>query len=79
MAERYSMLPTDVFKNASTHDLHIVNNANLIRTRQQKKANGESIADTYSQSELESIYKDFKDNYGNENKRQNIQKEDKKT
>jgi len=68
MAERYSMLPTDILSKATTQDLFIYNNANTIKIREHRKEKGESVADTYSQNELDSIYKDFKNKYGNENK-----------
>lgn len=60
MAERYSMLPTDVLQKATTVDFMIYYNANLIKIREDKKSRGESINDTYTQSEIEEVYSNFK-------------------
>jgi hypothetical protein len=60
MAHRYSMLPTDVLQKATTVDFQIYYNAHLIRIREEKKSRGESIADTFSQSEVDKMYSDFK-------------------
>lgn len=60
MAERYGMLPTEILSKATTYDLHIFNNCNAIKVREQKKARGENITDTYNQQELENIYREFK-------------------
>lgn len=68
MAERYGMLPTQILQDANTFDLYLFLNANIIRTRQEKKARGESINDTYSQKELDSMYHNFKNRNGNESK-----------
>lgn len=65
MAERYGMLPSQILREATTHDLQLFTIANKIKEREMKKARGESINDTYSQEELNKMYKEFKDNYGN--------------
>ncbi len=64
MAERYSMLPTELMRKATTHDLVIFYNASLINLREQKKARGESIADTFSQNQITEVYENFKKKYG---------------
>ena len=56
MAQAYGMLPSEVLDKATTQDLMIYNNANMIKYREDKKSKGESISDTYSQSELEAIW-----------------------
>ena len=68
MAERYGMLPTEIFERATTHDLMIFFNANMIKYRNEKKSRGESIADTYNQSQIDEMYSNFKNKHGNENK-----------
>jgi hypothetical protein len=60
MAEKYGMLPSEVLEKATTHDLMIYNNANMIALRDQKKAKGESISDTISQTELNQIWENTK-------------------
>lgn len=66
MAERYGMLPTQILAKATTQDLFLFINASLIKTREDRKARGESIADTYSQNELDDIWDKFKNKNGNE-------------
>ncbi len=56
MAERYGMLPSDILDRGTTQDIMIYNNAHIIRVREEKKARGESIADTINQSELDDIW-----------------------
>ena len=72
MAEKYGMLPSEVLEKATTQDLMIYNNANMIKVREDKKAKGESISDTISQTELNAIWDKTKGNNGSENKRQSI-------
>lgn len=60
MAERYSMLPTEILSRASTQDLMIFSNANIIRVRIDKQNRGESTADTYSKDELSKIWEQTK-------------------
>jgi hypothetical protein len=60
MAERYSMLPSMILQEATTHDLQIFTLANSIKDREMKKARGESIADTYNQSQIDTMYNNFK-------------------
>tara|TARA_R100001086_G_scaffold96385_2_gene47928 strand:+ start:1751 stop:1957 length:207 start_codon:yes stop_codon:yes gene_type:complete len=68
MAERYSILPTEVFDKATTFDLHIFNNSNAIKNREHKKAQGDNITDTYSPEQLEDMYSKFKEKHVSENK-----------
>ena len=70
MAERYSMLPTEVLQKATTVDLVFYYNARLISLREQKKARGESIADTFTKSEISEVYDNFKKQYGTGNEDQ---------
>lgn len=56
MAEKYGMLPSELLEKATTHDLMIYNNANMIKLREDKKSRGENITDTYSQEELQAIW-----------------------
>ena len=60
MAETYGMLPTEILDKATTIDLQLHYAASLIRLRESKKARGESINDTYSQSEINAMYDQFK-------------------
>jgi hypothetical protein len=68
MAERYGMLPTQILEQATTQDMFLFINASLIKIREDKKARGESIADTFNQSEIDDMYYKFKDKHGNESK-----------
>jgi len=69
MAQRYGLLPTEVMQRATTYDMIIFYNSNLIKVREEKKAKGESVADTYSQNSIEQMYQDFKERKnGNESK-----------
>ena len=71
MAQHYGMLPTELLKKASTFDFMIHNNANILRDRWSKQRQGENIADTFSQDEIDKVYADFKKSqeHGHENKR----------
>lgn len=60
MAAKYSLLPSEVMSRATTLDLQFHLNAEVIRDREHKRSRGESIADTYSQSEVDSMYNKFK-------------------
>ena len=60
MAEKYGMLPSDVLNTATTIDLQIHYAASLIKLREQRKAEGKNIGDTYSQSEIDEMYNNFK-------------------
>ena len=40
MAEKYGMLPSELLEKATTHDLMIYNNANMIKLREDKKSRG---------------------------------------
>jgi len=60
MAEKYGMLPSEVLEKATTQDLMIYNNANMIKLRDYKKERGESISDTISQTELNAIWENTK-------------------
>ena len=57
LGERYGMLPTQVLEQATTFDMQIFYNAAIIRDRAQKKAKGESIADTYTPGQVEEMYR----------------------
>ena len=61
MAQKYGILPTEILQKATTHDFMIFYNANLIKYRDDKISRGESIADTYSQSDLNKMYYDFRE------------------
>jgi len=52
MAEKYSMLPTQILSTATTVDLSIHVNASVLRMREQKKQRGDDLSDTYSQEEI---------------------------
>lgn len=56
MAEKYGMLPTEIMDKATTFDLRVFYNANIIRDRQSKMNRGEDITNTYSKSSLEEMY-----------------------
>lgn len=60
MAAKYSLLPSEVLSRATTLDLQFHLNAEVIGDRERKKARGESIADTYTQTEIENMYNKFK-------------------
>ena len=60
MASEYGMLPTEVLNKATTMDLQIHYTANLIRYREEKRARGEDITDTYSKQEIEEMYAQFR-------------------
>lgn len=64
MAIAYGMLPSELLAKATTQDLMIYNNANMIKYREDKKEKGESISDTLSQTELQSIWDKTKGNNG---------------
>lgn len=51
------MLPTQVLEQATTFDMQIFQNAAIVRDREVKKARGESIADTYTQEQVEEMYR----------------------
>ena len=65
MAERYSMLPSEILGKATTQDLSIFYNASVLRMREQKKQSGQSIADTYSESDILEKWNKVKGNDGN--------------
>ena len=52
MAEKYSMLPSQILSTATTVDLMIHVNASVSRVREQKKSRGEDISSTYNQNEI---------------------------
>lgn len=52
MAEKYGLLPSEVLERATTMDLAISYNATVLKMREQKKQRGESISDTYTESEI---------------------------
>lgn len=61
MAEKYGLLPSEVLQKGTTMDLAINYNANIIKVREQRKARGESIADTFTQNEIMSTWNKFKE------------------
>lgn len=69
MAEKYGMLPTKIMSEGTTIDMFLFINAHLIKVREERKAKGESIADTFSQTEIDKMYSNFKNRHGNEDKR----------
>jgi hypothetical protein len=69
MAEKYGMLPTKIMTEGTTIDMFLFINAHLIKIREEKRAKGESIADTFNQKDIEEMYSKFKNRHGNENKR----------
>lgn len=56
MAEKYSMLPSQILETATTVDLMIHVNASVLKMREQKKSRGEDITDTYTQEEIMERY-----------------------
>ena len=64
MAEKYSMLPTELLKRATTQDVMIYNNANMIKVREQKTSKGESISDTFSQAQIDEMWEKRKGQNG---------------
>jgi len=69
MAQAYGMLPSEILEKATTQDLMIYNNANMIKYREDKKSRGESISDTFSQSQLDDIWNKTKGQDGLKSKR----------
>ena len=70
MAERYGKLPTEIMEQATTIDLSVFNSSNTIKYREEKSKKGESIADTFSQTQVDDMYTKFKEKHknGNEDK-----------
>jgi len=64
MAEKYGMLPSEVLEKATTHDLMIYNNANMIALRDYKKQKGEDITDTFRQEDLNKMWENVKGKNG---------------
>jgi hypothetical protein len=60
MAEKYGMLPSELLGKATTQDLMIYNNVNMIKIREEKKANGEDITDTFREEDLNAIWEKVK-------------------
>ncbi len=64
MASSYGKLPTEILESATTVDLMIFSNANMIKVRADKKARGEDITSTYQQSHIDEMYSKFKETHG---------------
>ena len=60
MAEKYSLLPSEVLEKATTHDLMIYNNANMIKLREHKQSKGEDITNTFNQEDLNNMWEKVK-------------------
>jgi|TARA_R110000744_G_scaffold9768_1_gene31111 hypothetical protein len=61
MSTKYGLLPSELLARASTMDLQVHYAVQLITTRAERIARGESINDTYSTKELESMHAKFKE------------------
>ena len=57
LAEKYGMLPTEVLTKATTLDIQIHTHSLAYQDRQRKAHNGESIADTVTDTEIAEVYK----------------------
>lgn len=55
MASKYGMLPSEVMARATTFDAKVHLNSETYVNRERLRAQGEDIADTYSQAEAEYI------------------------
>jgi hypothetical protein len=60
MSQQYGMLPSELLQRANTIDLQLHYAASLIKLREDKRARGENINDTYTKSEIEDMYNKFK-------------------
>ena len=56
MAEKYHYLPSELLEKGTTLDIQVYVHAMTHHIREQKKARGEDITDTYSQEELLEIW-----------------------
>ena len=68
MAIAYGMLPTELLEKATTQDLMIYNNANMIKYREDKISKGESISDTFSQAQIDEMWEKRKGQNGSKSK-----------
>lgn len=55
MASKYGMLPSEVIDRATTFDAQVHLCSETYLNREKRRAQGEDIADTYSQAEAEYI------------------------
>jgi|DEB0MinimDraft_6_1074348.scaffolds.fasta_scaffold154749_1 hypothetical protein len=60
MAEKYSMLPSEIIDRGSTLDIQIHVHAEKYKERESKKARGDQIHDTYTQAEINEVYSKWK-------------------
>ena len=60
MAAKYGLLPTELLERATTLDLQFHYSAEMIKYREEKKRRGESVADTYTDHEVQDMYAKFK-------------------
>ena len=66
MAEKYSMLPSQILDKATTVDLMIHVNASVLKLREQRKSRGENITDTFSQHEISERWNQWNQAKGND-------------
>lgn len=62
MAEKYGMLPTQILATGNTTDIEFHIHAETLKVRQQKRARGEDISDTYTQAEIAEVYSKWREN-----------------
>lgn len=64
MAQKYSLLPSELLERGTTMDLQFHYMAETHRDREQKKARGDvkGLAETYTKSEIEQVYANSKEN-----------------
>ncbi len=55
MASKYGMLPSEVLDRATTFDAQVHLNSETYQNREQRRARGDDISETYSQAEAEFI------------------------
>jgi hypothetical protein len=59
MAAKYSILPSELLQRGNTTDIHFHVLAETHKERERKKQSGDvtDIADSYTQAEIEEVYK----------------------
>jgi len=60
MASKYSKLPSEILRDATTQDLSIHIHAETQRSRNRAKDNKGDVASTYTQSEILEAYNNIK-------------------
>lgn len=60
MAEKYKMLPSEVCERGTTLDIQFHIHAEKYKDRERKKASGQDISSTYTQSEIQEVYKQWR-------------------